>query len=157
MSGDPEKRYTFFSLRLRAVLVLLFVLGLLGTAACLDPARLEKPFASGYRLLTPCGFLYRTGYPCPTCYMTRAFAYMMHGRPDKAFLAQPFGALLCLMVIYLGVGAVQVLYTGKSWRPFWYQWSARWLLTFLVLAFLAGWIFRLGYGTFISGEFPLRH
>jgi SpoIID/LytB domain protein len=70
------------------VAVLAFVAALLGTAVYLDPARLEHPFHNGYRLLSPCGFLYRTGYPCPTCYMTRSFAYLMHGRPDKAFAAQ---------------------------------------------------------------------
>jgi len=143
-------------LRIRAVIVLLFVTGLLGTAIYLNPTRLESPFHNGYSFLSPCGFLYRTGYPCPTCYMTRSFAYMMHLRPDKAFLAQPFGAALCLMVIYLGWGAINVLYTGKAWRPFWFYWSRRWLFLGLVAAFLAGWIFRLLYGM-ITHEFPLAH
>jgi hypothetical protein len=145
------------TMRLRALAVLVFVAGLLGTAVYLDPARLEHPFQTGYRFLSPCGFLYRTGYPCPTCYMTRSFAYLMHGRPDKAFAAQPFGALLCLMVIYLGWGAVQVLYTNRPWRPVWSAWSKKWLLAILLAAFLSGWLFRLAYGTFISHEFPLHH
>ncbi len=158
---QPAKAGRSLKLRLRAVLVLIFVAGVLGTAAWLNPAQLEKPFHNGYsftfmgiRPFAPCGFLYRTGYPCPTCYMTRSFAYMMHGRPDKAFLAQPFGAALCLMVIYLGWGGLKVLYTGKAWRPIWVNWSKKWLLSGVGAAFLAGWIFRLLYGM-ITHEFPL--
>jgi len=143
-------------MRVRAVLVLIFVLGLLGTAVYLDPAQLETHHYRGFLFLSPCGFLQRTGYPCPTCYMTRSFAYLMHGRPDRAFLAQPFGALLNLMVIYLGWGAVRVLYTGRPWRPVWNAWPRKWLAIGVIAAFFEGWLFRLGYGTFITHEFPLK-
>jgi hypothetical protein len=150
MDTQPRSSGGSWNLRLRAVIVLTFVLTLLGAAVYLDPARLEKPFHNGYSFLPPCGFLQRTGYPCPTCYMTRSFSYMMHARPDKAFFAQPFGAVLCLMVIYLGWGALFVLYTGKPWRPFWVRWSRKWLLIGFISAFLAGWIFKLICGTFIK-------
>ncbi|MFA5865870.1 MAG: DUF2752 domain-containing protein [Phycisphaerae bacterium] len=155
--SDTRKNGGSFRLRIRALIVLAFVLGLLGVAVYLDPIRLENTSNTGYRFLSPCGFLQSTGYPCPTCYMTRSFTYLMHGRPDRAFLAQPFGALLCLMVIYLGWGAISVLYTGKSWKPFWFHWSKKWLIAIILLAFMSGWIFRLVYGTFITHEFPLRH
>ena len=127
------------SYRFRAAIVLAGVLALLAVAVYLDPQRLAK-FDHGYPFLSPCGFLVSTGYPCPTCFMTRAFAYMMHGRPDKAFLAQPFGAALCLLVIYLGYGAVTVLVTNKPWQPFWYQWKLRYIIGGLVAAFLGGWL-----------------
>ena len=143
------------SWRLRAAVVLVGVITLLGVAVYLTPARLEQ-FDSGYPLLRPCGFLIRTGYPCPTCFMTRAFVYMVHGRPDKAFLAQPFGALLCLVVIYLGYGAVKVLITGKPWLPIWSRWRTRTVLAVFAACFLGAWIFKLVYGTFIRGEFPIR-
>lgn len=154
MNDVPAKKPSSFRLRLRATFVLLFVLGLLGTAVYLDPTELEKPFRGRYSFLAPCGFLYKYHYPCPTCYMTRAFSYMTHGRPDKAFLAQPFGAVMCLLVIYLGYGAVGVLYTGQPWRPFWHKVRGRWVLTIAILAFLAGWAFRIGYGRFVTHEFP---
>ncbi len=142
-------------IRIRASIVLAGVAALLGVAIYLDPARLEKP-DNGYSMLKPCGFLHTYGYPCPTCFMTRSFSYMMHGRPDKSFMSQPFGFLLCLIVIYLGWGAVQVLYTGNPWRPFWRNYPKKWIILFLLLAFLGGWIFKLVYGTFITGEFPLK-
>ena len=41
----------------------------------------------------PCGFYLMTGYACPTCGATTAFAWMVHGRPWMAIKTQPFGAL----------------------------------------------------------------
>ena len=151
----PSVNRFLASYRFRAIIVLLGVIALLGLAVYLDPVRLEK-FNSGYPLLHPCGFLISTGYPCPTCFMTRAFVYMMHGRPDKAFLAQPFGAVLCLVVIYLGVGAIRVLITDQPWRPFWIRWRTAYVLGAFALLFVASWTFKLVYGTYIVHEFPLR-
>jgi len=144
---------TALSYRIRAAVVLAGVIALLGVAVYLQPDRLER-FNSGYPLLKPCGFLVQSGYPCPTCFMTRSFVYMMHGHPIKAFAAQPFGALL--IVIYLGVGAVQVLVTGRPWQPFWSRWRFRWVLIGFAALFLGAWIFKLLFGTFVTGEFPIR-
>ena len=150
-----RKQSSATRLRLRASVVLVGVIALLGVALYLDPARLEKT-DSGYPFLKPCGFLHTYGYPCPTCFMTRSFSYMMHGHPGKSFLAQPFGAMLCLLVIYLGWGALRVLYTGQPWNPFWTRYAKKWIVVVLVGAFFGGWIFKLLYGTFITGEFPLK-
>ena len=130
------------------------VVVLLGVARWLEPQGLED---GTYRhwLLRPCGLLQSTGYPCPTCFMTRSFSYMMHGRVDKAFWVQPFGALLVLAVIYLGYGAVQVLVTGQPWRPVWVDWPRKYILAGILVAFLGAWIFKLLYGTFVSGQFPV--
>lgn len=140
--------------RLRGLMVLAGVVALLAFAASLDPARLER-LSSGSQFLPPCGVLVRTGYPCPTCYMTRSFAYMVHGRPDKAFSAQIFGALLFLLVVYLGWGSLLVVVRGQAWRPFWYRWRRRYIFGGLAGIFLGSWIFKLVYGIFISGEFPI--
>jgi len=150
---NPSAEKSTFAYRVRGAIVLIGVVALLGLAVWLDPVRLER-YDRPYPLLPPCGFLMTYGYPCPTCFMTRAFVYMMHGRPDKSVLAQPFGALLCLIVIYLGVGAVHVLITGRPWRPFWNRWPRRYLLGTLSGCFLGAWIFRLAYGI-ITHEFPL--
>jgi hypothetical protein len=143
-------------MRLRALLVLGLVGGLIGVSIYLDPAELEKPFAHHYSWLKPCGFLVSTGYPCPTCYMTRAFAYTFHGRPDIAFMAQPFGALLAILVVYLGYGATRVLISGRPWQAVWAKWSRKWLLLGFIAAFMGGWIFRVIYGIYVTHEFPLR-
>lgn len=141
------------SYRVRATVVLAGVVALLGYAVWLDPVRLER-HNSGYQLLPPCGFLQSTGYPCPTCFMTRAFVYVMHGRLLKAVWTQPFGALMCVLVVYLGVGAVGVLVTNKPWRPVWRRWPRWYVLGALAGAFLVSWMFKLVCGIFITGEFP---
>ncbi len=143
-----------FKMRVRAAIVLIGVIGLLGIAIYLEPARLER-VNSGYSFLKPCGFLHSTGYPCPTCFMTRSFVYMMHGRIFHSFLIQPFGAFLCLLVIYLGYGAIKVLITGKPWQPIWTGVSKKVLVIILISAFLGAWIFVLIYGTFVTGKFPI--
>jgi hypothetical protein len=145
-----------WKMRLRAVIVLAGVSALIGASIYLDPANLEDIHGHHYKLLKPCSFLVKTGYPCPTCYMTRAFSYMFHGRPDKSFLAQPFGALLSLMVVYLGYGAVTVLISGRPWRAAWAKWPRWRILAVFIALFLAGWIFRILYGTFITHEFPFK-
>lgn len=106
--------------RLRAVIVLLGVLAVLAVARSLDPQDLEagRGRVLSYRL-PRCGFLYSTGYPCPTCYMTRSFAHMMRGHVLKAFYAQPFGAALAIGCVYLAYGAAVVLISGQPWRPVW--------------------------------------
>jgi hypothetical protein len=147
-----------WKMRLRALIVLAGVGALIGVSIYLDPNKLEQNAVGHYyRFLGGrCSFLVKTGYPCPTCYMTRAFAYMFHGRPDKSFMAQPFGALLSLMVVYLGYGAIKVLATGKPWQAAWAKWPKWRFLAVFIGLFLAGWIFRILYGMFVSHEFPYR-
>jgi len=152
MSTAEESSWSY---RIRGLLVLAGEVGLLGLAVWLDPDRLERT-DSGYSFLKPCGFLHSTGYPCPTCFMTRSFVYMMHARVIKAFQSQLFGAFLCLLVIYLGIGAVRVLITGRPWRPVWYGWPKKYVFGGLAAGFLGAWIFKLVHGTFVTGEFPLR-
>ncbi len=152
---DNREEISSARLRFRACIVLAGVIALLGVAIYLDPVRLEHT-NNGYSFLKPCGFLHSTGYPCPTCFMTRSFSYMMHGHILRSFLIQPFGALLCLSVIYLGYGSVRVLITGKPWRPIWSGISRKWIIIGLIIAFLGAWIFVLIYGTFVTGEFPIK-
>jgi hypothetical protein len=153
--NNKPKSPSPLKMRLRALVVLAGVSSLIGAAVYLDPDRLER-HDKHYTLLKPCSVLVKTGYPCPTCYMTRSFAYMFHGRPDKAFMAQPFGAALSLMCVYLAYGAIYVLVKGTGWNPFWARWSRKRFIAIFLGAFLAGWIFKLVYGTFITHEFPLK-
>ncbi|UJR79470.1 Hypothetical protein I5071_15060 [Sandaracinus amylolyticus] len=48
--------------------------------------------------LPPCGFLVFTGYPCPGCGLTTAFAYMIRLDVIGAWHANPFGIALFLAV-----------------------------------------------------------
>jgi len=84
--------------------VALGALALLGVAAALQPN--PRGLGTHEQLgLRACGFHERTGYPCPTCGMTTAFAYAARGRLVEAFVVQPAGALLalgCLVVAVFG-------------------------------------------------------
>ncbi len=91
--------------------------------------------------LSPCSLPVTTGYPCPTCGMTTAFAWMGAGRPLKAFAVQPFGAAACLAVVAAAVlGSVQGL-TGRPllaavpYRP-WWLWVA-------VGLFAGAWVYKI--------------
>lgn len=68
----------------------------IATAATLTPS----PLGHGTHTqlgLPPCGFLLVTGYPCPGCGLTTAFANMTHGHAIAAAHANAFGVLLFLV------------------------------------------------------------
>jgi hypothetical protein len=100
----------------RGVMVLMAV-GLLGV---LGLARWLRPDPRGYGTHTqlglfPCAFWTMTGYRCPSCGMTTAFAWTVRGRPDRAWRANPAGTLIvpmcALLVPWLVVGAAR----GRPW------------------------------------------
>lgn len=69
------------------------VAGVLGLAWGLEPD--PKGYGTHQQLgLPPCTFRSLTGIPCPSCGMTTAFAWTARGRVDRAWRANPAGALL---------------------------------------------------------------
>ncbi len=55
--------------------------------------------------LPACGFLIRTGLPCPSCGMTTSFCWMVRGNLAASFYVQPMGAvlaILCGMTVWAG-------------------------------------------------------
>lgn len=91
----------------RAVYLAFAVLSMtvLGLAAGLTPSasRLGTHTQLG---LPACGFLTRTGWPCPSCGLTTSFALAARGRFGDAAFVQPFGfllfvALLCAAPFFL--------------------------------------------------------
>lgn len=49
--------------------------------------------------LPACGFLSRTGWPCPSCGLTTSFALAARGRFGDAAFVQPFGFLLFVSLL----------------------------------------------------------
>lgn len=81
--------------RLIAALFAAGFLGILVLSAWLKP----DPSGHGTHVqlgLPPCAMLQTTGYPCPSCGMTTAFAHAARGDLLNAARAQPMGALLAL-------------------------------------------------------------
>ncbi len=53
--------------------------------------------------LPPCGFYQVFHKPCPSCGMTTAFAWMIHGHPVRAVRAQPAGAAVFVAAVVLAL------------------------------------------------------
>ena len=88
-----------------------------------------------------CGWVERTGYPCPTCGMTTAFSHVVRGQFIRAFLAQPAGALLAMGFL---AGAVWFVYLTLTVRRYdmifiWIHW--RKLVIGVAGVFLLSWSF----------------
>lgn len=86
--------------------MLLSVLAVLSTAAALEPA--AEGLGTHTQLgLPPCGVWLLTGYPCPGCGLTTAFAHMVRLEVVGAFAANPFGVVLFVsMVALFPVGVI---------------------------------------------------
>jgi hypothetical protein len=113
-------------------------LTLLAVAAALSPD------AAGHGTheqlgLPPCGWLLATGYPCPTCGMTTAFAAAAEGDLLTSLVTQPVGALLAVataatfwIALHVAVfGSRLGQLCGRLWRPRWLwifagAWAASW-------------------------------
>jgi len=84
--GDWTSRVSWFVLFAVPLAVVI-------TAAMLTPS----PAGHGTHTqlgLPPCGFLVFTGYPCPGCGLTTAFAHMVRLQLFGAWHANPFGIVL---------------------------------------------------------------
>ena len=94
--------------------VLLACGALLALSAWLKPAR--AGMGTHQQLgLPPCNWVVVTGYPCPTCGMTTAFAHTVRGQWLAAIKAQPAGWLLAVATLVVAVAALEVLITGRGW------------------------------------------
>lgn len=139
--------------RLTAGLVLLACGTVLGLAAALRPE--ASGFGSHRQLgLGPCSVLALTGYPCPTCGMTTAFAYAVRGRVVAAFQAQPAGAALALTTVVAGLLSMCTIVTGRVCTVNWYRFSPMWVPMILAALILLGWTYKLVDGI-ADGRFPM--
>jgi hypothetical protein len=104
-SAPWSSRAAFVS---RAIWAVLFAVptAVVVTAAMLTP----NPAGHGTHTqlgLPPCGFLVFSGYPCPGCGLTTAFAYMVRLQLLGAWHANPFGiALFLCTVAFIPLAAI---------------------------------------------------
>ena len=102
------------TLRCTGVIVGVGCLAILVAAWHLEPSWL--PLGSGTQLSLPsCGLQERTGYPCPTCGMTRAWGRAVRGNLLEALRANIAGTILA---VGCGLGAVAGLGTAIGGRGF---------------------------------------
>ena len=122
------------------------IIGLLGLARMLTPN--PQGFGTHTQLgLLPCGFFRATGYPCPSCGMTTAFAWMTRGRVGMACRANLAGGVLAVACAVLVPWLIASAWAG---RPCWGARSIDGpLVVFVVTAVgvsLAVWTVRLILG-----------
>jgi len=138
--------------RVWAGLVLAGCCGILGLSAWLSP----HPSGMGtHRQLgfTPCTMVVMTGYPCPTCGMTTAFAYTVRGRFLLAFHAQPAGLVFALATFVCAGVALGVILTGQVWVVNWFRVSSLWVTLVVVGLLVVGWAYKIVVGL-ASGALP---
>ncbi len=91
----------------------------------------------------PCLMPMMTGYPCPTCGMTTAFALAVRGRLLASLHAQPAGMLILLAVVLAAIASASVLATGKTIRVNWYRLPPARITLGVLLVLLAGWLYKI--------------
>lgn len=116
---------------------------LLGTAlAVLVLARVLTPATNGVGTheqlgLPPCGILALTGWPCPACGLTTAFAHLAHFDPVASVTANPLGLPLFLGTLLFVPVALRALWRGQTLVAFIDAIEAdKWALRFVVAALL---------------------
>jgi len=103
--------------------------------------------------LPPCGFLIMTGLPCPTCGMTTAFAYTVHGRLGHAAHAQFAGLVMALGCVVAGFCSIIALVGGRTPAINWYRINPVHLVWWTVALLIAGWAVKIVIGL-LDGTLP---
>jgi hypothetical protein len=106
--------------------------------------------------LPPCGFVAVTGYPCPTCGMTTAFAHATRGQLGAALYAQPAGAVLAMGTLLLMVLSLLAAITGRRPSLNWYRINPVRLVWGGALFLVLSWGFKALVGV-IDGTLPVDH
>lgn len=127
---------------------------ILGLSASLQP----NPNGYGTHTqfgLGPCGFMLQTGYPCPTCGMTTAYADLVHGHALRSVLDQPMGFVLALATAIVGVIALAAAFSGRTVWVNWYRVNPVRVVWAFVVLFVASWGFKILFGL-ATGALPAR-
>ncbi len=140
--------------RLYAAGVGLAAVGILALATRLTPS--DEGMGTHRQLgLPPCGFVVVTGYPCPTCGMTTAFALAVRGRLLAAARVQLAGCLLVFGVIAVGACAWWCVFTGRYPAVNWYRVDPVRVVWLAALVLLGAWALTLGLGL-ADGSLPVH-
>ncbi len=117
--------YLFYSFILSALLLLPFTL---------NPKSGSLSGTHQQLFLPPCYFYAVTKIPCPTCGITTSFSYLTKQKIKMAFLANPFGPLLYLLILLTILYLLAAIITNRKIRL---KLTLRGVLFFLLLAWCA--------------------
>jgi hypothetical protein len=139
--------------RLYALTFALMGLAVLGVAARMTPSR--DHLGTHRQLgLPPCSFAAMTGYPCPTCGMTTAYACLVRGQLIEAVRASIFGTVLAAGTAALVILGLACAVIGRYPNLNWYRVDAVKVVYFAALFLAASWAFKIAWGL-LDGSLPL--
>lgn len=95
--------------------------------------------------IAPCGFQAFTGYKCPGCGLTTAFAYMAHFDAVGAWTANAFGILLFVCTAAFVPLAGYAAWRGLAVTPTLVRFQAERVVIALSLLCLLNWLVRFGF------------
>ncbi len=93
--------------------------------------------------LPPCSIYFFTGRPCPSCGLTTSVSAWLHGNWRLGWRANPFGIVVLIGAIGLGVNSLIALCTGRGVRI--HPRLLNWGLILLILAWLIHGILRFAF------------
>ena len=138
--ADDESRLRY---RFYALVVMLGCGAVLGVACYLTPD--QAGVGTHEQLgMSECGFYERSGYPCPSCGMTTAFAHVVRGQLFRAFVVQPAGAIAALVIIAAGLASSYVVITGYDMRKFLRNLKWKWVCLAGLGLILFSWLWLCG-------------
>jgi hypothetical protein len=118
--------------------------GAFTAARVFAPGEAESVLLLGEPVLGTCTFLETTGLPCPSCGMTRSWVWAARGDLLRAMQYNLAGFLLFAWILLGGALGVARFATRDPvrWRvpP---QWSITWMVGWMLIPWLGGWIVRL--------------
>ena len=141
LNGPKFIRRASFRQRLRAGVVLLVVAVIFGLFALAAAGKIDID-----RWLTPCGLKQRYNLPCPTCGITSSALAFVQGKIIGAFYIQPAGAMLCCVMVIVGILAFLVAVFGVYFRfleRFFIEVKIRHIILILLIIMAAGWAVML--------------
>ena len=140
--------------RLYAILFAMGGLAILATAVWMTPDR--SHMGTHRQLCLPaCAFVSMTGFPCPTCGMTTAFSFIVHGHPIEAARSSVFGLLLAILTVVMTLAALSCVVTARYPNLNWYRVDAVKLVYFGALMLVASWGLKIVIGLH-DGSLPVK-
>jgi hypothetical protein len=89
-----------------------------------------------------CGFRQMYGIPCPTCGYTTAILTFAQGKILDAFYIQPACALICSILVFIGVISLITAVFGINFRfvkSFFSEVKIRYIILALIIIIASGW------------------
>ena len=130
-----------------SVVMMVAGLGAVAASVLFAPGEDGWTYFFDHKFGGPCGFRESTGFPCPSCGMTRSWVWLVRGHLLEAFQYNAAGALLLVGLAVMGViGAVRVVTGDPERLTVDVGKLSTVVIVWMLVPYLGGWFLRLaGY------------